>query len=269
MNTYSIDRLQPLTIGRVGDNGVARIPINCSAWMNKYPELTTFYIKATAPDGTIYIPNTVMENNVLIWNVTETDTAHAGYGEYRVIAEGDDGLQKVSASPPFIVLGTKLPDTQSGGNTGDSDCSCDSDALREEFGALVANAENAANRAEDAASRATDTANTIMETSAVTEEAAERAKDFADDAEESAKSAIDTEARVSDAILLTDASALRAETAAEQAAASAVVAESAADEAESSAQAAKESADIAQGSGSSGNLGNVLVIHGGGAVFPE
>lgn len=247
MNTYSIDRLQSLTLGRVGDHGITQIPIDCSTWMSKYPTLTTFYIQAVNPGGVTYIPDTTMNGDVLIWNITAQDTAHAGYGEYWIVAEGEDGMKKKSASPPFIVLGTKQPDTQGGdSNTGDSNCECDNDALREELTALVADAESAADRAEDAA---------------------ERAKASADDAELSATSSQDAVNLVSETAVRADEAANTAEAFAAIASDAATIAENAADEAEASAEAAKKSADLAQGS--TGDYSNVLVIHGGGAIFPE
>lgn len=268
MNTYSIDRLQPLTLGRVGDHGIAHIPIDCSAWMNKYPTLTSFYIQAVTPSGVTYIPDTTMEGDVLIWNITEQDTAQAGYGEYWVVAEGADGMKKKSASPPFIVLGTKQPDTQGGdSNTGDSNCECDNNALREELTALVADAESAADRAEDAASRAADTAEATKADSALAEDAAERAKVSAGDAELSATSSQDAVNLVAETAVRADEAAAKAEASAAIASGAAATAENAADEAEASAEAAKKSADLAQGS--TGDYSNVLVIHGGGAVFPE
>lgn len=264
MNTYSIDRLQPLTIGRVGDHRVTQIPIDCSVWIEKYPELTTFYIEAVAPDGATYIPSTAMDGNMLIWNVTETDTTQPGYGEYQVIAEGEDGMKKTSASPPFVVLGEKRsasPGDSGDNNTGnDSGCNCDTETLREEFSALVADATSAANRAEGAADRAEETAGSVEDTTAIAEDAAARAQTSASQAEQSVELMRDTAERAEIAATSAEGSSAKAEAAVQQA-------NEAKEAAEVSAESARESAELAQGA--TGGFGDILVIHGGKAVFPN
>lgn len=144
------------------------------------------------------MPEVRMEENILVWPVTKADTLYAGYGEYMIIAEGNDGTQKASASPPFLVLDL-LNTKPSGGNGCGCGCESDnesgdiSDATLEELTALVANAEAAADKANEAVTRAEDAVDQALEATERAEAATERAEDAAKRAEEAAEDGCDCE----------------------------------------------------------------------------
>lgn len=132
------------------------------------------------------MPETSFDGSLLHWPITKSDTLYAGYGEYMIVAEGNDGTQKTSASPPFIVL--ELLNSDSPGGNG-CDCGCNSgsgtgdisDETIEELTALVATAENAANKATEAVSRAEEATEKAEAATIRAEEAAKRAEDAAED----------------------------------------------------------------------------------------
>ena len=142
------------------------------------------------------MPAISFKEGTLSWPITKTDTLYAGYGEYMIIAEGNDGTQKASASPPFIVQDV-IATRPSGG----CDCGCDggsdsgdiSDATLEELTALVTSAENAAAKANEAVARAEEATERAEEATERAESAVEKAEEAAERAEAAAEDGCDCE----------------------------------------------------------------------------
>lgn len=103
---HYIHDLRPLYIGRTDDGGVQIVEIDCTAWRKMHPQLTDYRMEITSPDGIVYLPEVIMQGNMLIWPVTKGDTATPGKGMYQIVAEGADGEKKTSNHLELFVLPT-------------------------------------------------------------------------------------------------------------------------------------------------------------------
>ena len=100
-----IDKLRSITVGRLMDNLTHQEIIDISAWRRKYPELTKYRIEATSPDGIHYLPGGVeVDGDLIIWTITNVDTAVTGDGTYQVVGIGLNDEKKSSAEANFKVL---------------------------------------------------------------------------------------------------------------------------------------------------------------------
>ena len=94
---YSIDRMpERISIGRETETGVTDVMIDCSAWVRKWPGMTLHAIH-TPEGGAPYILQTETDGGVLVWHVTDADTATPGTGSMEIVGEMD-GRRKVSAT---------------------------------------------------------------------------------------------------------------------------------------------------------------------------
>ena len=93
---YSIDRIpERISIGRETETGVTDVMIDCGAWVSKWPGMTLHAIH-TPEGGAPYILQTETDGSVLVWHVTDADTATPGTGRMEIVGEMD-GRRKVSA----------------------------------------------------------------------------------------------------------------------------------------------------------------------------
>lgn len=99
-----IDQLKMIVIGREADGGVSRVEIDCAAWKALFPQLTDYRLEVTSPAGIVYLPEVEMSGDVLIWEITQSDTAASGRGTYQVVATGAEGERKTSDSAVVVVL---------------------------------------------------------------------------------------------------------------------------------------------------------------------
>lgn len=94
---YKIDnlpRILPVCLGRQTETGVNQIPIDCSDWIEQYPGIE-LHIWNTRPDEKYaYEVDSKRDGNLVIWNVTDTDTAIAGNGSFEVLGM-IDGKRKL------------------------------------------------------------------------------------------------------------------------------------------------------------------------------
>lgn len=107
---YEIDRLDTLTLGLHLDNSVDTISIDCSAWFKRYPMLTDYRVEVTSPEGINYNASTELQDQILVWTITESDTSVPGTGFFQVVATGPNGERKTS-DHPLIRIGNILPGT--------------------------------------------------------------------------------------------------------------------------------------------------------------
>lgn len=148
MEIYSINALPPLVIGRQDDNLMEEFYFDITPWVEQNPSLVAFRIEVTSPNGAKYTaPNQRQEgNNLVVWIVTNVDTAVPGVGEYEIVAIGENGEQRTSAHASLHVRkrasGTPggVPDYEA--------------PLLDKVAGYVKQAEDAAARAEEAASAA-------------------------------------------------------------------------------------------------------------------
>ena len=93
---YSIDRMpERISIGRETETGVTDVMIDCGAWVMKWPGMVLHAIH-TPEGGAPYILQTETDGGVLVWHVTDADTATPGTGRMEIVGE-TDGQRKVSA----------------------------------------------------------------------------------------------------------------------------------------------------------------------------
>ena len=93
----SINNLQSIVLGREKDGGVKTIEIDCSEWKEKFPQLTKYRIEVTSPNGIIYCPEVTMNEHILTWPITKSDTALTGKGAYQIVATGENDERLTSA----------------------------------------------------------------------------------------------------------------------------------------------------------------------------
>lgn len=93
---YSIERMpERISIGRETETGVTDVMIDCGAWVSKWPGMALHAIY-TPEGGAPYILQTETDGGVLVWHVTDADTAKPGTGLVEIVGE-TDGRRKVSA----------------------------------------------------------------------------------------------------------------------------------------------------------------------------
>lgn len=106
---YSIERMpERISIGRETETGVTDVRIDCGAWVSKWPGMALHAIH-TPKGGAPYILQTEMDGSVLVWHVTDTDTATPGTGRMEIVGEMD-GRRKVSAMVGISVA-ARMPGT--------------------------------------------------------------------------------------------------------------------------------------------------------------
>lgn len=94
---YSIERMpERISIGRETETGVTDVMIDCVAWVSKWPGMALHAIH-TPEGGAPYILQTETDGGVLVWHVTDADTATPGTGLVEIVGE-TDGRRKVSAT---------------------------------------------------------------------------------------------------------------------------------------------------------------------------
>lgn len=94
---YSIERLpERISIGRETETGVTDVMTDCGAWIRKWPGMALHAIH-TPDGGAPYILQTETDGSVLVWHVTDADTATPGTGLVEIVGE-TDGRRKVSAT---------------------------------------------------------------------------------------------------------------------------------------------------------------------------
>lgn len=148
---YKIDELRHVVIGREIDGGITALRVDCSAWLERYPQLTQYRIEVTSPAGIVYIAETEFVDGILTWNITQADTSQPGDGQYQIVATGADGERKTSSHPRLTILDIMK------GTAGDAPPAPSASWVDQ----VVDNAESAktaAQNAEDAADRAEDAA---------------------------------------------------------------------------------------------------------------
>lgn len=94
---YEIDNLPTqIVIGHQTETGVTSIYFDCTSWLASWPDLV-LGVWATQPGGTAAYPAaTHMEGDVLVWDVTDSDTAVPGVGTVEIVGI-TTGKKKLSA----------------------------------------------------------------------------------------------------------------------------------------------------------------------------
>lgn len=113
MTVYPIDTLQHVAmihIGRQTEAGVERIGFDCSAWLARWPGME-LSVWPTAPGAdTAYEAQTHMDGNIIVWDVSGSDTITPGNGHVEVLGMVD-GRRKLSARVQTMVIASGLAAT--------------------------------------------------------------------------------------------------------------------------------------------------------------
>lgn len=110
---YPIDALQHVTmihVGRQTETGVECIRFDCSTWLSRWPGME-LSVWPTAPGSdTAYEAQTHMDGNVIVWDVSGSDTITPGKGYVEVLGMVD-GRRKLSARVQTMVIPSGLAAT--------------------------------------------------------------------------------------------------------------------------------------------------------------
>lgn len=112
MLIFPIDHLPRLIpVGVQTSKGVEEIGFNVSAWLDKWPEMT-FEVWPTRPTETAAYPAvSQLIGDVLVWYVSEADTAFDGLGTVEIVGIAE-GIRKPSGPCTTEVKKTSLGKTQ-------------------------------------------------------------------------------------------------------------------------------------------------------------
>lgn len=109
---YEVNNLPTqIVIGHQTETGVTSIYFDCTSWLASWPDLV-LGVWVTQPGGTAAYPAaTHMEGDVLVWDVTDSDTAVPGTGTMEIVGI-TTGKKKLSA-----IAKTKIMPTTTGTTT--------------------------------------------------------------------------------------------------------------------------------------------------------
>ena len=82
-----------LTLGYVGENDHTQIRINCASVFSDYPTATASML-VKAPSGVVYPKEITTDGNVIVWTVSDSDTASAGTGQIQLTFTEDGVIVK-------------------------------------------------------------------------------------------------------------------------------------------------------------------------------
>lgn len=77
-------------IGYVGEKNHTRVDISCASMFQNYPNAVATMV-AKSPVGELYPVSLTRDGNHIIWDVTESDIAHPGSGQYQLTFTDGDG----------------------------------------------------------------------------------------------------------------------------------------------------------------------------------
>ena len=113
MTIYPIDTLQHVAmihVGRQTEAGVERIGFDCAAWLARWPGME-LSVWVTAPGAdTAYEAQTRTDGNIVMWDVSGSDTMTPGKGYVEVLGMVD-GRRKLSARVRTMVIASGLSAT--------------------------------------------------------------------------------------------------------------------------------------------------------------
>lgn len=103
---YEVNNLPTqIVIGHQTETGVTSIYFDCTSWLASWPDLV-LGVWVTQPGGTAAYPAaTHMEGDVLVWDVTDSDTAVPGTGTMEIVGIAS-GKKKLSAITKTLIQRT-------------------------------------------------------------------------------------------------------------------------------------------------------------------
>lgn len=104
-----LDNLCKISLKQQGDNEVTKIEIDIADWQQEFADGTYSIVAKRPNEDTLYIANTTVEGNNLIWVVNAYDTNKNGFGSMQVVMTTLDERTKYSQ----VVL-TEIVESQQG-----------------------------------------------------------------------------------------------------------------------------------------------------------
>lgn len=93
-----------IRLGRQGENLVRRLKVDISAPLEAHPD-ADFAIRVESPAGVVYnAAQTVQEDEWLMWDITDADTAVSGEGSVQIVMMGDGEEIAKTARAKTVVL---------------------------------------------------------------------------------------------------------------------------------------------------------------------
>lgn len=113
MIIFPIDHLPPvIPVGVQTSRGVMEIGFNVSRWLEQWPDMT-FRLWVTRPtEAAAYPAEAEMEGSVLVWHVSDVDTAIKGLGKVEVAGESGSDVKILSGPCTCEVRETSTASTQ-------------------------------------------------------------------------------------------------------------------------------------------------------------
>lgn len=113
MIIFPIDHLPPvIPVGVQTSKGVMEIGFNVSRWLDQWPDMT-FRLWVTRPtEAAAYPAEAEMEGSVLVWHVSDVDTAIKGLGKVEVAGESGSNVKILSGPCTCEVRETSTASTQ-------------------------------------------------------------------------------------------------------------------------------------------------------------
>lgn len=83
-----------LKLGKSGESNVIQIIFDISKWVEEFGTGSAVLLVLRPEDDTPYITTTELEDGIVTWNVSSTDTAYPGIGECELQYIADDYVKK-------------------------------------------------------------------------------------------------------------------------------------------------------------------------------
>ena len=83
-----------IKLGKCGENNVTRIIFDISRWVDDFGDGEAVLLVLRPGEETAYITTTTLEDGIVTWDVTSTDTAYSGVGECELQYIGDGTVVK-------------------------------------------------------------------------------------------------------------------------------------------------------------------------------
>ena len=100
---YNINELSQLNLGRQGENKATTIQIDVSEWIAEFPNANINILVLRNGDTSPYIANATVENGILNWAITVSDTEKSGMGKAEIRATVDDIIKKSAVAVTYVI----------------------------------------------------------------------------------------------------------------------------------------------------------------------
>lgn len=99
---YKVNQLSQIDLGRQGENKATTVEIDVSKWLAEYPNADINIVALRNTDTAPYIASTTVEDNILKWVITASDTQFYGRGKAEIRATVDDVVKKSAIAITYV-----------------------------------------------------------------------------------------------------------------------------------------------------------------------